>query len=392
MASLLLSFAGQALGGAFGPAGAVAGRAIGALAGGVIDRALFGDNARRAVEGPRLNDLSVMGSTEGAPIPRLYGRARLSGQVIWATKLEEVVSTRTESAGGGKGGSGPRTTTTSYSYFANFAVGLCEGEVAQIGRVWADGKPLDLDGLQLRLHRGGEDQLPDPLIEAKEGAGNAPAYRGLCYLVFERLALEAFGNRLPQISAEVVRPVGRLERMIRAITLIPGSTEFGYDTEPVVRALGQGVYAPENRHVASHATDWQASLDELQALCPNLERVALVVAWFGNDLRAGECLVRPAVDNAEKVTQGATWSAAGLTRGSAPTVSLHDGRPAFGGTPSDASVVRAIADLTARGLKVTFYPFVMMDIPAGNTLPDPYSGASGQAPYPWRGQITCDPA
>jgi hypothetical protein len=392
MASLLLSFAGNALGGALGPAGAIAGRALGALAGGVVDRALFGDNARRAVEGPRLNDLTIMGSTESAPLPRLYGRARLSGQVIWATKLEEVVSTRTESASGGKGGSGPRTTTTTYSYFANFTVGLCEGEVAQIGRVWADGKPLDLDGLNVRLHLGGEDQFPDPLIEAKEGEDEAPAYRGLSYLVFERLPLEPFGNRLPQISAEVVRPVGRLERMIRAITLIPGSTEFGYDTAPVVRALGQGVYAPENRHVASAATNWTASLDELQALCPNLERVALVVAWFGNDLRAGECLVRPAVDNAAKVTQGATWSVAGLTRAAAPVVSLHDGRPAFGGTPSDASVVRAIEDLTARGLCVTFYPFVMMDIPAENALPDPYSGESGQPPYPWRGQITCDPA
>src|SRR5690606_13739657 len=43
-------------------------------------------------------------------------------------------------------------------------------------------------------------------------------------------------------------------------------------------------------------------------------------------------------------------------------------------------------------LKVTFYPFVMMDIPEGNARPDPYFGATGQPPYPWRGQITCDPA
>ena len=37
------------------------------------------------------------------------------------------------------------------------------------------------------------------------------------------------------------------------------------------------------------------------------------------------------------------------------------------------------------------YPFVMMDVPAGNSLPDPYGG-TGQPPYPWRGRITCDPA
>ncbi len=390
MAALLLSFAGASLGGAFGPAGAIAGRAIGALAGGVIDRALFGDSTRRRIEGPRLADLDVMGSTEGAPIPRLYGRARLSGQVIWATRLEEVVRTRSESAGGGKGGSGPRTTTTTYSYFANFAIGLCEGPVARIARVWADGKPLDLEDLNVRVHLGAADQFPDPLVDAKEEA--APAYRGLAYIVFERLSLENFGNRIPQISVEVVRPVGRLERMIRAITLIPGSTEFGYDTQPVVRALGQGSYAPENRHVTSASTDWEASLDDLQAVCPNLRRVSLVVAWFGNDLRAGECLVRPAVDNAAKVTQGGTWSVAGLTRATAPVVSAHEGRPAFGGTPTDVSIVRAIQDLRARGLQVTFYPFVMMDIPAGNALPDPASDAASQPAYPWRGQITCDPA
>ena len=44
-----------------------------------------------------------------------------------------------------------------------------------------------------------------------------------------------------------------------------------------------------------------------------------------------------------------------------------------------------------RGLKVLLYPFVMMDVPAGNSLPDPYGGAA-QAAYPWRGRITCHPA
>ena len=44
-----------------------------------------------------------------------------------------------------------------------------------------------------------------------------------------------------------------------------------------------------------------------------------------------------------------------------------------------------IAELKARGLKVTLYPFVMMDIPAGNALPDPWTGAAPQPAYPWRG-------
>src|SRR5690606_25729775 len=73
-------------------------------------------------------------------------------------------------------------------------------------------------------------------------------------------------------------------------------------------------------------------------------------------------------------------------------VSTRDGKPAFGGTPADLSVIRAIRDLKARGLRAVFYPFVLMDIAEGNALPDPWSGGTGQPAYPWRGRITCDPA
>src|SRR5262249_1163960 len=349
-----------------------------------------GPHTTTSAEGPRLASLDVMASTEGAPIPRLYGRARLAGQVIWATRLEEVASKRADKTGGKSLGAGNTTTTTTYSYSANFAVGLCEGPIGRVARIWADGKPLDLTGITFRVHTGGETQEPDPLIVAKEG--EAPAYRGLAYVVFERLALERFGNRIPQLSFEVVRPIGALERMARAVTLIPGTTEFGYETATVVRVLGTGAYGAENRHVGHSPSDIEASLDDLQAACPNLQRVALPAAWFGSDLRANHCEVKPGVESLTKLTYPATWSVAGLARASAHLVSQVGGRPAYGGTPSDASVTHLIAELKARGLKITLYPFLMMDVPAGNTLTNPYTGASPQPPYPWRGRITCDPA
>ena len=70
--------------------------------------------------------------------------------------------------------------------------------------MWADGEELDLSTVTYRLHLGIDDS-PDSLIEAKEGAGNAPAYRGIAYIVFERMALADFGNRMPQLSFEVHR-------------------------------------------------------------------------------------------------------------------------------------------------------------------------------------------
>ena len=392
MAALVLSVAGAAAGAVFGPAGAIVGRIAGALVGNVIDRKLFGPGDQNVV-GPRLADLDVMASTEGAPIPRVYGRARLSGQLIWATQLEEVASNSTASAGG-KGAlvSGPSTTTTTYSYFANFAVGLCEGAIGRVGRIWADGKPLDLSNKTIRIHRGTEDQALDELIVAKEGGGNTPAYRGLAYVVFERLPLADFGNRIPQLSFEITRPIGALEEMVRAVTLIPGTTEFGYEPSPVVGFSLPGTSAPENRHVSNAASDVQAALDDLMGVCPNIERVALVVAWFGSDLRCGHCSVQPGVESASKTLAGQSWSVVGVTRESAYVVSEAGGRPAYGGTPSDDSVTHLISELKARGLKITFYPFVVMDIAGGNALPDPWNGASSQPAYPWRGRITCDPA
>jgi hypothetical protein len=395
MAALVLSAAGAAAGGAaFGPVGAIAGRIVGALAGNVIDNALFGGRSNLQIQGPRLANLAVMSSTEGAPIPRVYGRVRIAGQVIWATDFEEDVTTTTQSSGGGKGmgGGSSTTTTTTYTYFANFAVGLCEGPVTAIKRVWADGQPLDLSGLTVRFYRGDESQMPDALIVAKDGSDNVPAYRGLAYVVFERLALENFGNRVPQLTFEVERAIGKLETMVRAVTLIPGTTEFGYEPQTTVSITGPGQTAPENRHVGNAASDVEAALDDLQQCCPNLERVAVVVAWFGTDLRAGQCVLKPGVESAVKQTSPLAWSVAGIGRTDAHAVSTYSGRAAYGGTPSDQSVMDLIADLKARGIKVTLYPFVMMDIAGGNGLTDPWTGAGNQLAYPWRGRITCDPA
>ena len=110
----------------------------------------------------------------------------------------------------------------------------------------------------MRVYRGTEDQLPDPLMEAKQGEGNAPAYRGLAYVVFERLPLETFGNRIPLLQFEVVRPVGRLETQIRAVTMIPAATEHGYATERVTEKTGEGSARIMNRNTLTASTDWEA--------------------------------------------------------------------------------------------------------------------------------------
>ncbi len=404
MASIILAAAGTALGGSIGGSilgvsAATIGGAIGSIAGAAIDSWLVASMApTQKIAGQRLDTLQITASTEGAVIPRVYGRMRVGGNIIWATDFREETETTRHGGGGKGGGGGGGTEVTEYFYFASLAVALCEGPIIGIGRIWADGKLMNLDGVTMRVHLGGEDQEPDPFIAAKTGVANTPAYRGTAYVVFEDLPLARFGNRLPQLSFEVFRPIvdgESAESLVRAVTLIPASGEFAYATDVVRREIGDAT-SPENVNAEAHAADIMVALDRLAACAPNVESVSLVVAWFGDDLRAGSCRIRPGVEVSAKSTTPENWSVDGVGRGSAHLVSRDaQNRPAYGGTPADSAVAQAIRELKARGYRVTFYPFILMDVPADNTLPAPYSDgatSTGQPAYPWRGRITCSPA
>lgn len=393
MATLLLAAAGSAIGGAFGGtilgiSGAVIGQSIGAMIGRSIDQSLFGPTQK--VTGPRLDSVEVQTSKEGDPLAVVDGRGRVAGSVIWATRLDEVTKT---SSSGGKGG-GPKVSSTEYSYFANFAVALTDctgGPVRHFGRIWADGKLLDVAGLTIRFYNGSETQTPDPLIVAKDGA--APAYRGTSYIVFENMPVGDYGRRIPTLTFEVWGPAGEMEDLIQGVDLIPAATEFGYSPSVVTvkhqpnpgDLFKKGETLRENAIRNNRDSDWSLSLDLLAGTLPACQTVALVVSWFGTDLRAGSCEFEPRVEVKGKITSN-VWSVAGLTRAAANLVSYIDGKPAFGSTPDDKSVIDAIQDLKARGFRVLLYPFLMMDIPAENTPPT-RDGGVGQPVYPWRGRI-----
>ena len=111
--------------------------------------------------------------------------------------------------------------TKDYTYSISFAVGLVRGRGAQarprLGRRQS-ARPV---AAHHALLSGTEDQAADPLIEEIEGAGNTPAYRGLSYVVFEDMALAAFGNRIPQLQFELIRSItadnpDALENRLRA--------------------------------------------------------------------------------------------------------------------------------------------------------------------------------
>ncbi|MEH6775558.1 MAG: glycoside hydrolase TIM-barrel-like domain-containing protein, partial [Cereibacter changlensis] len=397
MATLLLSAVGAGLGAGFGGSilglsGAVIGRAIGATLGQLIDQRLLGAGSETVHSG-RIERFRLTGASEGAAVAQVFGRVRLGGQVIWATRFVE----NTTRSGGGKGM--PRPSLVSYSYSVSLAVALCEGEIIRVGRIWADGAEVEPSRLNLRVYSGGEDQQPDPKIEAVEGTGMAPAYRGIAYVVLEDLDLGPFGNRVPQLSFEVFRPaqgdfatcVMDLTRAVRAVALIPGTGEYALATTALHVEDGLGVNLPVNVHAPSGRSDMATALTQLREELPNCGSVSLVVSWFGGDLRCGLCEVKPKVEPEARDAERMPWRVAGLGRAEAARVSLSGG-PVYGGTPADRAVIEAIRALRAAGQEVMFYPFLLMDQLAGNGLRDPWTGAEDQPALPWRGRITLSEA
>lgn len=394
MATLLLSAAGAAIGGSFGGSVAgmatgVIGKAVGATLGAVIDQRLTGAGSE-PVETGRVERFKVMGAGEGECLPRVFGRVRVAGQIIWSSRfLEDVDSRRV----GGKGGGGAQK-VREYSYSISLALALCEGEVVRIGRIWADGQPFDLSGVTWRLHAGDEEQLPDPLIAAIEGVDAAPAYRGVAYVVLENLDLTPFGNRIPQFNFEVMRRPGTSDGTrhpaldVRAVALVPGTGEYALATTQVHYGRGKGRSEVANVNNDRGLPDFVVSLDQMRAELPAAQAASVVVSWFGDDLRCGSCTIQPAVEQSEADGRPMPWVVSSVERDAAKQVSRIEGQPAFGGTPADAAVVEAIRHMAGSGLSVMFYPFILMDLQAGNGRPDPWGNGTEQPRVPWRGRIT----
>ena len=82
----------------------------------------------------KLEALKLQSSAYGVTIPVLGGVNRIPGNLVWYGDFKAVPKTTTESAGG-KGG-GVKTQNTTYTYSASVLMGICQGPVGAIARVW----------------------------------------------------------------------------------------------------------------------------------------------------------------------------------------------------------------------------------------------------------------
>ena len=188
--------------------GALAGYMIGGPTGaqlGWLAGSYLSSSNSDSPEPQKLGDLQLQNSEYGTNINRIVGTHRVAGNVIWYGDKREYSR---EVGGGGKGG-GSQPKQTQQGWTVDFAVAICAGPILGVRRVWSNGSLIiDCSGgskpLTGQLYLGDMSQLPDPTMEAAEGAGNVPAYRGIAYMVMNDFDLGMSGV-LPQLSFEVVK-------------------------------------------------------------------------------------------------------------------------------------------------------------------------------------------
>lgn len=247
--------------------GQVIGMAVGSFFGGPFG-AMLGSMVMGAIlpppkvqqTGPRLSDLSIQTAAYGKAIPEVFGVVRLAGNIIAGNKLREVKKNDSSKKG-------PSTTT--FSYYGTVAISLCRGPVRNVRRLWADGvlifdassyftvpgqapatahRPVssedpkfaynpspNADGAiqltpHIKFYPGTEEQHPSAVLEAFLGVGQVPAFRGIAYLLLNDQPLEAFGNRIPTIEAEVDLTEDSDEKVsLRAIIPGPSGIQASYN-------------------------------------------------------------------------------------------------------------------------------------------------------------------
>jgi hypothetical protein len=192
---------------------------------------------------------------------------------------------------------------------------------------------------------------------------------------------------------------------VNGVNLLPSTGEFTYGTTARIgQRVTEAALTGVNFYFAGGPpkTDYSYAIDQLQAAFPACTTVAVVCAWFGSSTDAAACQIYPAttyvnngsitnpatglpwptVPNAFEYWNGSSytadhWRCSSLDETSAGLIpiSTTSGSFTYGGTPSDQSIVECISDLKARGFRVVFYPFILMDAPG----------------KPWRGRITYSP-
>ena len=161
------------------------------------------------IKGTRITDFAKTSADVGSTIPFLYGRAPVTGNVIFAAlppKENRQVKRQ------GKGGVKQET----FTYTTSYAIAFCRGPIQGYWWIKRNGKVVysqdpaapieDKDyaakwAAKVMMYNGTSSQMPSSMIEAIKGTGRVSAFRYLAYIAVPDEDVTDGGGAIPSYEA-----------------------------------------------------------------------------------------------------------------------------------------------------------------------------------------------
>jgi hypothetical protein len=144
---------------------------------------------------------------------------------------------------------------------------------------WSPKSVLEFHGPEgVALYRGTQDQISDPTMElvAPDGSGKVPAYRGRAHIVFQHFELADFGNRIPNLTFEIVQSDNaRIVPILTDLMDRAGMDPTYYDLDALPTT---GVASYVLGYSIATATSFRAAME------PLLEAFNIDAAEIGNQI------------------------------------------------------------------------------------------------------------
>lgn len=128
----------------------------------------------------KISEFIVSTAEYGSAVPEVLGTVRIAGNIIYYDDFTAHEHKEVQRAG--KGG-GSKHVNINYTYTVAAILGLCEGEIDGISRVWVgkDVYQYPNEKIQMTVFKGGENQQPWAYVQGKHPEKALP-YKGLAYV------------------------------------------------------------------------------------------------------------------------------------------------------------------------------------------------------------------
>ena len=147
----------------------------------------------------KISEFTVNTAEYGTAVPEVIGTTRLSGNVIYYDDF--TAHEHREEQRSGKGG-GSKSVSITYTYTVAVILGLCEGPIDHIGRVWRNKEIYSYPDskIELTAFNGTQNQSPWAYVTGKH-PDKALSYPGLAYMA--GVVDLGTGASLPQFNFEI---------------------------------------------------------------------------------------------------------------------------------------------------------------------------------------------